>query len=407
MSKPKNRAKKSPVLAAITLGLLIGLLLVLVFLGTNKVQTELTIEAGEPLPAASDFLSLSLRRADFLTPLPEPGQLGDFPLEVSVGQKTYAVTLHVRDTVPPTATPVDKSVFTGATVTPEDFVKDLRDGSAVKLSFAKKPSTAKPGEFTLEIFLTDAAKNKTTLNATLTVEKDTEPPVIEGAKDLTIPLGGNASYRSGVSVTDNSGEKIELNINSAAANLDEPGAYPIIYTAKDPSGNSAKETITLTVNAATEEQLDALVEPLLAKIITDDMSDKQKARAVYDWVTKNIYYRVPARKISVLDGAYTAMTKHAGDCYTFFAISKYMLDKVGVENVAMKKTDEAIAATNERHYWILINVGDGWYHFDTTLWKKGPEQFMMTESFVEKLTKQRGKMNYVYDHDAVPEAVQE
>lgn len=53
-----------------------------------------------------------------------------------------------------------------------------------------------------------------------------------------------------------------------------------------------------------------------------------------------------------------------------------MLDVCGIQNVDIVKSDTSHSA----HYWSLINLGDGWYHFDATPRKGGGNFFMLTDA---------------------------
>ena len=65
----------------------------------------------------------------------------------------------------------------------------------------------------------------------------TEPPVIEGAHDLTAAVGMTLSYRSGVTAVDLVDGTVPLQIDASAVDLTQPGEYPVVYRARDKAGN--------------------------------------------------------------------------------------------------------------------------------------------------------------------------
>ena len=58
-------------------------------------------------------------------------------------------------------------------------------------------------------------------------------------------------------------------------------------------------------------------------------------------------------------GAYTGLTAGRGDCFTYYAVSRALLTALGIDNLAVERV-----GGETRHFWNLVNCGDGWYHFD-------------------------------------------
>ena len=147
---------------------------------------------------------------------------------------------------------------------------------------------------------------------------DTTAPVIEGTKDRTVYLGASVSYRKNITVTDNSGEEIELKIDAADVDTSVKGSYTVTYTATDSSNNTATETITLKVvdkPVIDEDYVRPMVEEIVNDLITDDMSQWDKAYALYNWCRKNIRYGSAGDRTSIWTGAYEGVYKRKGDCF--------------------------------------------------------------------------------------------
>jgi hypothetical protein len=54
------------------------------------------------------------------------------------------------------------------------------------------------------------------------------------------------------------------------------------------------------------------------------------------------------------------------------------------------------------HYWLLVNTGTGWYHFDATRRQVYFDGFMATDSEVKAYTEQVGENYYTFDTTKYP-----
>ena len=248
---------------------------------------------------------------------------------------------------------------------------------------------------------------------------DTEAPVISGTRDLEVEQGGSVSYREGVTVTDNVDANVQLQIDASQVNLAEPGLYTVIYSATDSSGNRVEVAIQVTVTAVeepveskpaepvmpevvTQEMVDELADQILAKIVKDNMTRREKAYKVYRYVYQSIQYTGSSDKSDWLRGAYSGFIYGRGDCFNYFACSKALLNRLGIPTVDL----ERVGGTS-RHYWLLVNLGEGWYHFDACWRPSGyaEEVFMFTEAQVREYTELVSavrKNYYVYDYENCP-----
>lgn len=279
-----------------------------------------------------------------------------------------------------------------------------------------------PGIYRL-VYRCDDEKEKNALpvESTLTVyPSDTEPPVIEGAKDVTVTVGESVSYREGVTVSDNADATVRLMIDAGQVDTAEPGAYPVTYSAQDARGNRTSVTITVTVEKAeepeepdepdedgiTRAELDEIADEILGQILTPGMTQWEQARAIYDYVRTHITYVGDSDKSGWRKGAYVGFTQRRGDCFNYFACSKVLLTRAGIPNIDL----ERVGGRSE-HYWQLANTGDGWYHFDACPHPDNHpiRSFMLTEAEVREYTRicsDVRKNYYVYDYDACPVRVE-
>ena len=217
---------------------------------------------------------------------------------------------------------------------------------------------------------------------TSTAAPDKVAPVITGTKDIEVYVGDAVSYKSGVSVTDNVDAKPELIIDNSKVDLTKPGVYEVTYTATDAAGNtSAPITVKLTVKVKPEnfvapEVIYAKADSILAQFITDDMTDREKAEAVYVWTRRSVhltYGSAPKgfdhENADWLQTAYQLLNKDVvkGDCFYFFAVQKLLLQRLNIPTIDCEKIYDG----DSHHYWLLVSVdgGKSYYHFDN-VWSK-------------------------------------
>lgn len=257
------------------------------------------------------------------------------------------------------------------------------------------------------------------------VPADTEAPVIEGVADLQTYVGTAVSYRTGVSVTDDTDENVELVIDASAVDLFTPGVYDIVYSAVDAAGNEAKLIASLTVEEKpeseegedaegadapessteiTSEMVNALADSILAKITTPSMSKYEKAKAIHKYLYDHIKYIGHADKLDYEKAGYIGLKSGKGDCYTYSCAAKVLLTRCQISNIQM----ERVGGWTE-HYWNAVNTGNGYYHFDACWQPTGykGETFMIDESTARAYTKRLADAGvrtnyYTYDYKNCP-----
>ena len=318
---------------------------------------------------------------------------------VTLGGRARQGVLDVFDVTPPTATPTHIHKFVGDRLDPNDFVTDITDQTPVTVSFAAGPDNTAEGERAVDILLTDAYGNTAALTALLTLIHDTEPPVISGTLDKTIFTGDTIAYRAGVTVTDNRDAEVALKIDSDAVDPKKEGVYPVIYSATDSSGNTATVQGTVTVFDVTRKQVYEMADGILAKITNASMSLYNKAQAIYSWVLSNVSYVSTSIKDDTMLAAYRGLKDKRGDCFVFASVAELLLTRAEIDNIMLQR----IPGQRATHYWSIINIGDGWYHFDTTPHQSGGSGFMLTESQALELAKKRSSTYYTYDKSLYPE----
>lgn len=276
-------------------------------------------------------------------------------------EKTANLTLK-QDTEPPELILRNIDCYNFESVKIEDFIVSVSDISPVDCSYVTEPDLSFIGTQQIVIRATDKSGNIMEQTAELTLRQDTEPPVILGVSDIFIYLGEKISYKKGITVSDNCDTNVKLSVDSSLVNPNAEGDYPVTYSAQDISGNSTILTITVSVRQRTysEEQVYAFADRVLSEIITDTMTSYEKLTAIYNWAQNNIFYIETFEKGNWLKGAYEGFTNHKGDCYAYACVSQALLIRAGIPT----KMIHRIPTTYE-HYWNLVDIGEGWKHFDS------------------------------------------
>lgn len=342
----------------------------------DLVYGQVIIEADTRTPDISEFLKRTEDNVSFSQDsyfdVTKPGDyqvtiIWQMPL---FGQQKYPLTVTVQDTTPPVITPAIDSLqmyTSGQTPDLADFVDQVTDISDCTYDFAKDYDFTSQGSFDVEIVATDASGNSSSISIPVTIIEDNTAPVIEGVEPLTISQGDSISYKKNITVTDDCDLAPTLEVDSSQVNTDKRGTYTLTYTATDAAGNVAKKSTTVKIvsakiAAATEETVNAMADSILATIITDGMDQKQQARAVFDWVVNNITYSESAGIDDLYSAAYKGMYNRIGDCTVKQKTAEVMLNRLGIKNMEIEKIRDT-----RGHYWLLIDIGEGWYHYDPNL----------------------------------------
>lgn len=394
--------KKKLVIAVCSLLILLSIVFCAFVFSLPKAKESITLEVGSEKPSAIDFLEkdyedkFNLVKIESGVDVIDMSVLGDYPVTVKVFFMEYETVLHVVDTVAPEVMVYsDEYVHFAGDEKPDisAFIESISDLTETTIAYVDEPNFTEVGTQDVYIDVTDEGGNVTTVICNLVVWDDTIPPVIEGAKDIYVTVGGSVSYKKGVTATDDIDTDVDLKIDAAGVTLSEVGEYPVVYTATDDAGNQTVVEIIVHVVAEelpTEDKINAAADKILSQIINDSMSEYDKAYAIFRWVHDKIAYSDNTPKNGYVDGAYRGLVKKQGDCYTYAMSAKCLLTRAGIKNMDIAKIP---AKTN--HYWNLIDLGDGWYHFDATRRRDKSEFFYVNdETLMEYSRNHSGTHNY-------------
>lgn len=346
------------------------------FTQSDLVYSEVYIEAGTDKCNVDDFLKHPADNVSFSKDTSFDLMVpDDYKITIKwkmpvFGNQTYHSTLHVQDTTAPAVTLATDSIEMYTTATPPtaaDLVDSVIDVTNCSIDFKEPYDFTKEGKFDIVVLVADSSGNTTESVIPCTVVDDVTPPEIAGVEPLTVSQGDAISYKKNVTVTDDKDDNPKLEVDTSSVNPDKRGTYKVTYTATDAAGNVSEKTTTIKIvsakiSEATEETVNAKADEILSEIITDGMTQKQQAKAVFDWVVKNITYSETAGIDDLLSAAYKGMFYRVGDCTVKQKTAEVMLNRLGIKNMEIEKIRDT-----RGHYWLLIDVGEGWYHYDPNL----------------------------------------
>ena len=235
------------------------------------------------------------------------------------------------------------------------------------------------------------------------IKKDEKAPVVS-ATDIDVAVGGTVSYKKAVYYYDDidTQEEMKLEIERSSVNLKEVGVYEVTYTVTDCSGNAT--SVTKKVNVMEEEPkwadeavIHEKAQKILDSILKEGMTDREKVKAIYEWVRYNVRYNDHSEKGNYMRGAYEGLFKYTGDCFVFAATTKELLTLAEVPNIDVVKS-----RTNPSHYWSLVYIEDGWYHLDCTPRKDGSKFFLITDAELEAYSSTHND-THIFDRSLYPE----
>lgn len=383
-------------------------------LSVVPVVGEVVAEAGTGLPDAEAFSVAADQEIRYATEEEKEAYIqargkadaadwvdetGEYTVYLVSYGGVYTSRLIMVDTTPPQVETQELQVFIGDALSAEDFILRVTDASQVTGEFVTAPDTSGEGSFTVEAAYTDAAGNTVQKQLRYTVAADTEAPVITGAKDIRVVLGDSVSYKRGVEVTDNHDAEVELVVDASGVDLETLGNYSVTYSAVDSAGNAASKTVKLTVAMPAEvsqETVDLLADSVLEQILKPDMTDYDKAKAIFNWV-HSMGYLDKTNHEDPIQAAYDGLYKRSGDCYTYAITSQILLTHAGIPNILIEKIP-----TRRLHFWNLIDLGEGWYHFDTCRRSDGSSFFYVDNATLMAYSNAHYK-SHNYDPEQYPE----
>lgn len=378
-AKKRNRMNPWKIILPVALILVIAAGVGTYFYYNEKadlVYGEVYVEAGASQCPVSEFLKRPEDSARFSEDTVfDPSVPGDYDIKIEwdmpvFGLQTGKSVLHVTDSVAPevTASCEKLTLFvTDKAPEPKDLIGEVKDISECSFTFADEYDFKDEGSFDVTVVVKDSSGNESTVTVPCTVKVDKEPPVIEGVEPIEIAQGDAIVYKRGVTVTDDCDDNPTLEVDDSKVNTDKRGFYDITYIATDAAGNKTEVTtqvhiVSAKIAEATADTVNVMADQILSQIITPGMTQLEQAKAIFDWTVNNITYSETAGIDDLTSAAYKGMYFHIGDCTVKQKTAEWLLNRMGIKNMEIEKIRDT-----RGHYWLLIDVGEGWYHYDPNL----------------------------------------
>ncbi|MBR6229680.1 MAG: transglutaminase domain-containing protein [Eubacterium sp.] len=239
------------------------------------------------------------------------------------------------------------------------------------------------------------------------VKTDWKPPKIKG-------FVGKNSYNQGipymvvysndrhydyfkyVRAKDNKDRHPKLTVDTSKVNFNKPGIYKIRYRAEDKAGNVSHKKARIEVRVYSE--MDRLADDILSRITQKNWSKFKKATAIYDYTRRIINYVNTSDKSDWQKEAVKAMTFGTGDCFTYYSLARALLTRVGIPNIEVTRY-----RGEGHHWWNMVYVRGGWYHYDCFPRMAGDRYCMITDDQLKEYSRTHGN-KYIWNYKALPKS---
>ena len=389
-------------LSVIALGLGIAII------ALESEYTRFEIEAGERI-SAEDILGEGASFGDDYAP-DCLDHAGAYYFTVYTDKGARKVRLSVKDTKAPKVVLKDVCFAVGGEMPrPEDFIESVYEPDDFTGEFLTDlPKITNPGTHEMKVRFTDASGNKTEIfTVKMTQIYDNKPPEVVVSPLIICELGGPVEYSPYVTMEDNCTGELSLSVDEKELVLTEAGEYNVYITGIDAVGNkSEKQRVTVKVlETYDSDVLDELLDELVDDLDIEGKSRERICRDIYKLVRETLIYTGDSQKGDVRLAAYCAIMGGGGDCYSYFSLTKLLLDRCGIENLEIKRAE---GYTSDTHYWNYVNIGEGgedaWYHLDSTELMSDRYDHsgaLLTEKQIDAYTRAR-KDFYRYDKADYP-----
>ncbi|MBR3878966.1 MAG: hypothetical protein IKJ24_02470 [Clostridia bacterium] len=398
---------------------LVAIALASVCIYLNSQFTRVNIEAGEYI-SASDILGEGAQFGSDFDP-DSINHAGVYYFTVEKGGERETVRLAVKDTKAPEITV--KNVYFAVNRTgggevyypsPMDFIDTVYEPDDFWGEYLSElPDPKKLGTHEVEIRFTDASGNKTEIfKVQMTQISDNQPPEMETSELIVTPLGAPIEYTPYVTLSDNCTGELYIEVDESELLLDTVGEYHVYIVGSDRVGNkTAPVRVTVkVVEAYDEDRLDEMLDGMTDKLDAEGKSREQICRDIYKLVRKTLVYTGDSQKSDEESAAYYALMGGGGDCYSYYSLTKLLLDRCGIENMGIERIGGSGEGT---HFWNFVNIGEGedarWYHLDTTpliIDRYDHSGCLLTEVQINAYSKARRDF-YKYDKNGYPTASEE
>ncbi|NLY17599.1 MAG: hypothetical protein GX045_01275, partial [Clostridiaceae bacterium] len=138
-----------------------------------NIMDKLVLEAGEELPPAGSFFESYNSKAVYVTDMSgiDSNKPGTYDIEIISERRNYKSILEIRDTTPPKADVREIDLYTGESVSADQFVYNVTDVTDVTIEYKEEPDFSKINIQNVIIVLKDTSGNTTEYETTLRISR--------------------------------------------------------------------------------------------------------------------------------------------------------------------------------------------------------------------------------------------
>ncbi|QYR22821.1 hypothetical protein KZ483_07755 [Paenibacillus sp. sptzw28] len=118
-----------------------------------------------------------------------------------------------------------------------------------------------------------------------------------------------------------------------------------------------KVSVQYRESAAENKKVQEKVSAVLFTIIKPSMSQRDKIKAIHDWIVMNVAYDQSLERYT----AYDAVKSGQAVCQGYSLLMYRMLETAGIESRIIEGS-----VSSGSHVWNLVRLGSEWYHLDAT-----------------------------------------
>jgi len=130
--------------------------------------------------------------------------------------------------------------------------------------------------------------------------------------------------------------------------------------------NGEKQVIGWTITDPQEK-----IKWIVANYVREDMTEREKALVLHNWLTTNSYYHKGNDEAEVYESK-TILTKGYGVCEAYAFAYYYLLQEANMAGAWFSGGALPEVEGAQGHEWNLVRVDGQWYHVDCT-WDDGPD----------------------------------
>lgn len=203
-------------------------------------------------------------------------------------------------------------------------------------------------------------------------------------------------YFKYVKASDDREGDVKLSVDTKKVNFKKAGIYQITYTAKDAAGNVKHAKSRIEVRKS--KQADEIADEVLSDIVKKNWSVKKKAIAIYNYTRRHISYVGTSNKSNWEREAVNGIRYGRGDCFTYYAVARLLLTRAGIPNIEVTRY-----RGRGHHWWNMVYVEGGWYHYDCGPRVGGGRFCLLTDSQLTQYSQTHGN-KYIWNYKKIPKS---